>query len=349
MLKQFKRAALSSLKTSGLFSVVRNSRWRSQRLLILAYHGISLDDEHEWDASLYMKAELFRRRMQLLKDSSCTVLPLAEATKRLYANDLPDRCVALTFDDGNYDFYKEAYPVIKEFDFPVTVYLTTFYSHYNKPVFDVVSSYLLWKGRRARLDLQKITGEALQVDLADTAARNGTVDELRKFARVNKLSAEEKDSLMASVAEQLKIDYAALCERRLLQILSPEEVKTLSTNGVNIQLHTHRHRTPHDRALFLREIEDNRKSIQAMTNLSAPTHFCYPSGVYDEAFLPWLEEAGVVSATTCETGFATRQSNPLLLPRLLDVSGLSDIEFEGWLTGVSAALPRRQEQKRMVG
>lgn len=349
MLKQFKRAALSSLKTSGLFSVVRNSRWRSQRLLILAYHGISLDDEHEWDASLYMKAELFRRRMQLLKNSSCAVLPLGEAINRLYADDLPDRCVALTFDDGNYDFYKEAYPVIKEFDFPVTVYLTTFYSHYHKPVFDVVSSYLLWKGRHARLDLQKITGQASQVNLADTAARNQAVDELRKFARVNKLSAEEKDSLMASVAEQLKIDYDALVAKRLLQILSPDEVKTLSANGVDIQLHTHRHRTPHDRPLFLREIEDNRKSIQAMTRSSAPSHFCYPSGVYDEAFLPWLEEAGVVSATTCETGFATRQSNPLLLPRLLDVSGLSDIEFEGWLTGVSAALPRRQEQKRMVG
>ena len=340
MLKQFKRAALSSLKTSGLFSVVRNSRWRSQRLLILAYHGISLDDEHEWDASLYMSADLFRRRMQLLKNSNCAVLPLSEAVRRLYDGDLPDRCVALTFDDGNYDFYKQAHPIIREFGFPVTVYLTTFYSHYDKPVFDVVSSYLLWKGRNARLDFKKITGQEMQFDLSDTAARSKAVDELRGFASANKLSAEEKNSLMASVAEQLKIDYDALVARRLLQILSPGEVKTLASSGVDIQLHTHRHRTPKDRSLFLREIEDNRKSIQAMTNVSA-THFCYPSGVYDEAFLPWLEEAGIVSATTCETGFASRESHPLLLPRLLDVSGLSDIEFEGWLTGVSAALPRR--------
>jgi peptidoglycan/xylan/chitin deacetylase (PgdA/CDA1 family) len=349
MLKQFKRAALSSLKTSGLFSVVRNSRWRSQRLLILAYHGISLDDEHEWDASLYMKSDLFRRRMQLLKNSSCAVLPLAEAIKSLYAGDLPERCVALTFDDGNYDFYKEAYPVLQEFGFPVTVYLTTFYSEYNKPVFDVLSSYLLWKGRRERLDFKGITGEMLQVDLSDEAARSQAVDGLRTFARVNKLSAEEKDSLLAVVAKQLKIDYDALSARRLLHILSPEEVRTLSAKGVDIQLHTHRHRTPLNRSLFLREIEDNRKSIEAMTGASSPSHFCYPSGVYDEAFLPWLEEARVVSATTCDTGFASRQSNPLLLPRLLDVSGLSDIEFEGWLTGVSAALPRRQQQKRMVG
>jgi peptidoglycan/xylan/chitin deacetylase (PgdA/CDA1 family) len=348
MLKKFKRATLHSLKTSGIFSVVRNSRWRSQRLLILAYHGISLDDEHEWDATLYMPPDCFRRRMQLLKNSNCAVLPLCEAIERLYAGTLPERSVALTFDDGNHDFYKEAHPIIREFNFPVTVYLTTFYSHYSKPVFDVVVSYLLWKGRNAQLDFKGLTGREMKVDLSGAAARGAAADELQRFARERKLSAEEKDALAAGVAAELKLDYDELLAKRLLHILSPAEVKTLAKDGVDIQLHTHRHRTPPERALFLREIEDNRNSIEAMTGVAA-SHFCYPSGVYEEAFLPWLEEAGVVSATTCEVGFATRQSNPLLLPRLLDAIGLSDLEFEGWLTGVSAALPRRQEQKRMVG
>jgi peptidoglycan/xylan/chitin deacetylase (PgdA/CDA1 family) len=116
-----------------------------------------------------------------------------------------------------------------------------------------------------------------------------------------------------------------------------------------VQLHTHRHRAPKDHTLFIREIEDNRKSIQSMTGKSA-THFCYPSGDYDRAFLPWLETCGVVSATTCEVGFASRDSHPLLLPRLLDNPALSEIEFEGWLTGVSAVLPRRRvPPHKMIG
>jgi peptidoglycan/xylan/chitin deacetylase (PgdA/CDA1 family) len=109
---------------------------------------------------------------------------------------------------------------------------------------------------------------------------------------------------------------------------------------VDIQLHTHRHRTPRDRDLFLREIEDNRNHIRDLTGKTA-THFCYPSGDYDPAFLPWLKEAGIVSATTCDTGLASPHSDPLLLPRMLDVSSLSSVEFEGWLTGISAAFPRR--------
>jgi len=211
-------------------------------------------------------------------------------------------------------------------------------------VFDVICSYLLWKGRNARLDFREITKKEKTVDLSDDDLRASSLDELRKFARDQKLSAEEKDSLAASIAAQLKIDYDALRAKRLLQILSPDELKSLAAEGVDIQLHTHRHRVPPERSLFLREIEDNRNSILAVTGAFA-THFCYPSGVYDHAFLPWLEEAGIVSATTCDIGFASPRSHPLLLPRLLDTSGLWEIEFEGWLTGVSAALPRRKELK----
>src|SRR6266404_9218304 len=105
MLKKLKQATLGTLKTSGVFSLVENSRWRQRHLLILAYHGISLDDEHQWDPSLYMAPERFTQRMQLLKDSNCTVLPLAEAVRSLYSHDLPEKCVVLTFDDGTYDFY----------------------------------------------------------------------------------------------------------------------------------------------------------------------------------------------------------------------------------------------------
>jgi peptidoglycan/xylan/chitin deacetylase (PgdA/CDA1 family) len=340
MLKKLKQATLGSLKTSGAFTLVQNSKWRRQRLLILAYHGISLSDEHLWNGSHFMSADIFRTRLQLLKKSRCVVLPLDEAVERLYANDLPDRAVAITFDDGTADFYSRAFPLLKEFEFPVTLYLTTFYSHYQKPVFDLICSYLLWKGRGQTVDLKKITGRNLKMELRDSVSRDAANGEIRAFVCEQKLSAEEKNALASSLAAQLKMDYAALVEQRIMHILKPEEVAQLAAAGVDVQLHAHRHRTPTDHKLFLREIEDNRNSIHGMTGRHA-SHFCYPSGVYDFRFFPWLQEAGVVSATTCEPGFASRGSNQLLLPRFLDNSTLSSIEFEGWLTGVSAALPRR--------
>jgi len=120
---------------------------------------------------------------------------------------------------------------------------------------------------------------------------------------------------------------------KLFQIMSPDEASECARRGVDIQLHTHRHRTPDDRDLFLREIRDNARRIQELAG-SAPTHFCYPSGVTAPQFLPWLKEAGVTSATTCEHGLARSSTDPLMLPRYSDGSSVTDIDFESWLSGV---------------
>ncbi len=129
----------------------------------------------------------------------------------------------------------------------------------------------------------------------------------------------------------------------MLHLLNPREVADLATRGVEFQLHTHRHYAPSDRALFLREIHDNRERIHGMVG-SEPTHFCYPCGYYERKWLAWLAEAGVTSATTGEPGLATSRTNSLLLPRLVDTANLAPLEFEAWLGGVGALLPRRRRE-----
>ena len=338
MLKALKQTTLHALKVSGAFRFLADSQWRQRRLLILAYHGISLVDEHVWNGALYMPQDLFRARLQLIRDLGCAVLPVGEALQRLRAGELPPKSISITFDDGTYDFYQQVYPLLEEFRVPVTLYLTTFYCDFNRPVFDVICSYLLWKGRAATIDLKQVTGEETRLVLADPRARQMALDKIQRFVREQKYSAAEKDDLATSLAKVLAVDYEAVLEKRILHLLRRDEVRQLAASGVDVQLHTHRHRTPLERDLFLREIEDNRKSIEAMTG-KHPKHFCYPSGNHHPLLAQWLREAGIESATTCDRGLASPDSDPLLLPRLLDSSGHSQTEFAGWLTGVSAALP----------
>lgn len=327
-------------RASGFSALVSRSRWRRNRLLILGYHGIALEDEHLWNPGLYITPELFAERMDLLKRLGCNVLPLGSALERLREGQLPEKSVAITFDDGFYDFYRLAHPIIKRYGFPVTLYLTTYYASYNRPVFDVICSYIIWKGSGKVVDVSRLIGEERALDLTSDAGRAEALKAIKNYAGSAGLSAEEKDALASSLARTLGVDYEAILSKRILHLLKPEEVRELAMEGVDIQLHTHRHRTPLERHLFLREIEDNRRAIEQMTDARA-SHFCYPSGVFHKEFLPWLEEAEVASATTCFFGFATSETGRFQLPRLLDRSHMASVEFEGWVTGLSSFLPKR--------
>ena len=341
MLRPAKLAALSALRGAGIFRLVTNSRWRQQRLLILCYHGTSLDDEHLWRPALYIQPQKLEQRLESLKTGGFSVLPLGEALTRLRAGTLPPRSVVLTFDDGTYDFFRQAYPLLKQYGFPVTVYQTTYYTAAARPVFNLICSYMLWTRRNEVIADGEAVGLHGPLDLRTDSSRRGVMLRLLDISEQNDRTGAEKDEIAAQLAKVLNIDYEKLKAKRILQLMNDRELQEIARNGVDLQLHTHRHRTPEDELLFRREIQENRSRIQELT-ASTPIHFCYPSGVYRPEFLPWLRQEGVVSATTCDSGLASRQSESLLLPRFIDHQNRTQIEFESWLTGLGDILALRR-------
>lgn len=341
MKRPVRHAVLTSLKSCGAFDLVKHSAWRRQRLLILCYHGVSLDDESHWRPFLYMSPQQLERRLNILRDGQYAVLSLAEGLQRLYAKDLPPRSVVLTFDDGGYDFYEQAWPRLKRYGFPATVYLTTYYSDLQRPILSLICSYMLWKARAVGEVNLKEFGIDLPVALNSAEKREEAANQLIQWANGQDLTGEERDQIAANLAHRLGINYQELRSKRMLQLMNLEEVKHLALEGVDFQLHTHRHRMPLDEELFRREIRDNRAWIAKAVG-GHKNHFCYPSGKYRQEFLGWLAKEQVISATTCDTGLATCQCNPLLLPRLVDTTGRTDLEFESWVSGVGHFLSRRK-------
>jgi len=348
MLRKIKLATLRLLKTAHFFDLVADSQWRRERLLILCYHGTSLEDEHLWRPGLYMHPELLAQRLDLLKRGGYAVLPLAEGLQRLDAGTLPARSVVITFDDGTHDFHKAAYPLLKAYGFPVTVYQTTYYTDRERPIFNLICSYLLWKRRGEVIQDGRELGLAQPLDLRDEVGRHKVVQALMDLTKRESMTGQQKDELAGKLAEFLGIDYPAVVAKRILQLMNAQELREIAADGVDIQLHTHRHRTPEDEALFEREIRDNRARIREIVSSTA-VHFCYPSGVYRKQFLPWLAKEQVISATTCDSGLATRVSPRLLLPRYIDNQLRKEIEFESWLVGVGDLLAfRRAATQRYV-
>ncbi len=338
MIATLKQSSYRLSKRFGLSSLVAASAWRRQRLLILCYHGVSIDREHEWRPDLYVSPAHLERHLELLRRADAAVLPLGEALQRLYAHDLPDRAVALTFDDGYYDFSSRAWPLLRQYGFPATVYLTTSRVEHNFPIVNLFISYMLWSARGGSLDARGILalgGPHALAGVADCERISALIDR-----EIREKSASEKDEIARQIAGRLELDYAGMLGSRILTLMRPDEVTSLSQQGLDVQLHTHLHRTPEDPAEFVRDVLRNRELIEQLTG-QRPAHLCYPSGMYRMAYLPWLRREGVLSATTCDPGIADPLADPLLLPRFIDSSATTDLEFEAWVTGIASCLPRR--------
>ena len=334
-------SALQVIRFAGGLDAASRSRWRSSRLLILCYHGFALDDEHRWNPSLYVTRDHLESRLAFLAAEGYVALPLAEGLVRLHAGTLPARAVAITVDDGTYDFHAVAYPVFKRLQVPVTLYVSTYYVFDRRPVFDGACQYLLWKAwTMAKGDVKDPLNEGgpplrTAAECADVSLRAS------ETATRERWSADRKHEWLGRYARGLGLDWEAFLRSRLIALMSPDEIGALDPSIVDVQLHTHRHRVPEQHEPFLREIDDNRRALAACgLDPGRLTHFCYPSGIHRPALLPWLAEAGVTSAVTTDPGLASTRHHPLLLPRFIDTGTTSEVEFEGWVSGLRHFISR---------
>jgi hypothetical protein len=121
--------------------------------------------------------------------------------------------------------------------------------------------------------------------------------------------------------------------------MDDRQIRSLLGQGIDIQLHTHRHRLPLEQEGTVREIQENRGVLEPLVGKRL-NHFCYPSGIWSEKHWPGLAETGVKSATTCDAGLNSHRNAPLALKRFLDSEDILGIEFEAEIYGFAEIVRR---------
>lgn len=95
------------------------------RVAVLGYHNFS---ETKPVSEMLMRTSEFRAQMEYIRQNGLTVISMQEFLEwRFGARELPAECVLITLDDGWRSVYTDAYPILREYGYPFTLFLYTQY------------------------------------------------------------------------------------------------------------------------------------------------------------------------------------------------------------------------------
>lgn len=234
------------------------------------------------------------------------------------ANVERSRCpkVIFTVDDGYLDFSTVAAPLFREFDCPVTVFLSTGVISNSAWYWWDRVEYIMLTSRRLQLDVS-LPGFHWRTALGDALVR-------REGSRI---LVERLKSVPDSVRREF-LDMLAVTAGVEVPVMPPEmyrtlswsDVRSLELRGVEFGPHsmTHPILSTVSESVARAEIIGSWREIRAQCANPVPI-FCYPNGTEgsfsgrDEAL---VREAGLIGAVSYIRGRVSSPVNPFRLPRL---------------------------------
>ncbi|MGI8883475.1 MAG: polysaccharide deacetylase family protein [Pyrinomonadaceae bacterium] len=298
------------LKTIYNFGGFAPFHWTNRgRILILMYHRFSRERN-----SYKISAGEFAAHLEYLSKHN-RVLSLSDAVDCLKnEKPLPPNAAVITIDDGYADAYDVAFPILKKYETPATVYAVTDFLDAKCWLWTDFMRYILLETKAVNLNIEFDNGEKIEAKL------NGEINKLELAARVNiklkRLPDERKDLKIKEIAENLNVKIPELPTREYAPV-TWEQAREMDANNVQIESHTVSHPilTNIEQARLDDELHNSKKRLEEKLNRNIE-HFCYPNGNLNANVRQSVEKAGYNSAVTTDYGFNGKQANHFALNRI---------------------------------
>jgi len=116
------------------FYKIRNKFSEKINIPILCYHNISNSLSNDIYPPYYVHKDLFIKQMEYLNRNNYSVISLYDFLLFCAGEKaISKKSVILTFDDGYKNVYKLAYPILKAYQFPATIFLAVAFIDNSKP------------------------------------------------------------------------------------------------------------------------------------------------------------------------------------------------------------------------
>ena len=298
------------LKTIFNYGGFTPFHWANRsKLLILTYHRFSRGE----DASK-VSASDFESHLQYLSLHN-TVLSLAEAVESLKnGTSLPPNATVITIDDGYGDAYEIAFPKLKKYGFPATVYAITDFVDQKIWLWTDLMRYVMAKTGDSEVSFDFGSGDIVRATLIDDAKRLETANRINE--RLKKMPNEQKDAKIVVIARQLNVELPSVPPPEFAA-MTWDQARELDADGVRIESHTVTHPilTNVNQAELDFELRTAKARLEEQLGRSVE-HFCYPNGSLNENVRQAAEAAGYASAVTTAYGFNDGGNDKLLLNRI---------------------------------
>ncbi len=334
-------SAFGILQKTGLSRLLAPLTQGCGAVFMLHHVRPEREDAFQPNRHLEITPEFLRLAVERIRANGYEIIALDEAVDLLKSGYGHKRYAVLTFDDGYRDNLEIAYPVLKDMQVPITVFVAT-------GLIDRTSE-LWWEA------LELIIAGQDQIVFSQAGQQDGilcqTADE--KCACFNKLvdyltlevGETEQRAVIRALAERYGIDLNALADR---EMMTWDEVRDLASDPlVTIGAHTHDHyalaRLTPDEAQA--DINKGLQRLEEELGLR-PKHFAYPYGkphAVNEATASITRAAGFASSVTTFPGVlqSANARDLQLLPRVSLNGGYQDPAIvDQYLTGAPFALYR---------
>jgi peptidoglycan/xylan/chitin deacetylase (PgdA/CDA1 family) len=304
-----KRSAIDLLSATGWWSGrTRPQRCHAQRLLIVTFHRVL----PELERALYPYPGLVVTPSEL---SFCLgyfaqhyeIDLISKQQARVLAGERSARpLLAITFDDGQWDNFAHAEPVLRTHQLRATFYI---------PTQAVEEAQLIWHDQLGYAVQEALKDGRGRAQLAELFARYGLALDGSSAAHV-----VEAAKGLAPAARRKLVDEAT----RLVAVQTPRwgrlmewsEIRALAEGGHEIGSHsvTHELMPQLDDAALAHESSASKQKIEAAIGAQVSS-YCYPNGSSDARCEAAVARAGYRNAVTTRWGANTRDDSPFGLKR----------------------------------
>jgi peptidoglycan/xylan/chitin deacetylase (PgdA/CDA1 family) len=264
---------------------------QSRNVQILIYHRVNDEYDPFFPA---VAIDIFAKQMEFLS-SHFNILPLEDTIDMMRRNDIPPNAIVITFDDGYRDNYLNAYPILKKFSIPATIFLTTGMINSRKVLWhdQVFSAF-----RETREPfLMEYGAHIVKYPLRTLAEKLVAQTQVINFLK--SLDEREKSLLIDDLIKKLKVECRK-DENNLM--LTWDQVKVMYRCGISFGSHTVSHpilsKVPVDK--MREEIIGSKITIEEHLGVPIKT-FAYPNGSksdFTNTTKKILKDAGYICALT---------------------------------------------------